>query len=384
MSDSTLPFEVPKAPAKLRRRGRSLAVALVAVSALATGAWYVSRPAAKTVDPALVVTAARSTLAVEVIDVGRIEALNSVDVESRVPGRVLDVLVDEGDRVKQGQLLVRLDRAEAQRAVSRARTALTRARVRVQHAETRAARQARGAAQGVVSQVDLEAARQEQQLAALDAKLAKLTLFDAQDQLRYAAISAPIAGTVIRRAIEPGEMVKPGVQSSFESVALLSIADLSKLVVKTELNQIDVAKVALGQRVSLSLDALPGETLHARVTKIAPASVRPAGKDVEVFPVEAVLEKSDARVRPGMTADVRIFVRERKNVLTLPLEGVHREGGETYVSRVVADSKGERTERVTVTLGAENDHSVEVSAGITEGDRVLIDPPSAEANTTKI
>jgi len=385
VSDSTHPVEVP---ARRLRRRRKLGWALVVGALLAGGAslagWRATHPAKQRVDPALVVAAARTSLAVEVVDVGRIEAVNSVEIESRVPGRVLEVRVNEGDVVKGGQLLLRLDRREALRAVARAGTELSRAKARSVFAAKTAERQQRGAAQGLVSQVDLEAARQEQELAVLDAKLARVVLAEARDQLRYTEIAAPIAGTVTRRAIEPGEMVKPGVQSSFESVSLLTIADLSRLVVKTELNQIDVAKVRLGQRVVLRLDALPGEKLAARVTKIAPASVRPAGKDVEVFPVEAELERADARVKPGMTADVRISVGERPNVLALPLESVRRERDECFVSRVVSDERGEHTERVKVTLGAENDHEVEVVSGIAEGERVLVDPPSAADNETKI
>ena len=384
MSDSTHPVEVPRAATRPRRRRWLVAAGALLVSCTAFAGWRATHPPKKLVDPTLVVTARRASLQIEVVDVGRIEAVNTVEIESRVPGRVIDVLVDEGDRVRAGQPLVRLDRREALRAVSRASTDLARARARAAYADKTAERQARSAAQGLVSRVDLESALEEQLLAGLDAKLARVTLGEARDQLSYAELAAPIAGTVTRRAIEPGEMVKPGVQSSFESVALLTIADLSRLVVKTELNQIDVAKVKLGQRVSLSLDALPGEKFSARVTRIAPASVRPAGKDVEVFPVEAELEHADPRIKPGMTSDVRVFVQERPNVLALPLESVRREGDKSFVTRVISDAAGERTERVSVTLGAENDHQVEVIAGIGEGERVLIDPPAASDNETKI
>jgi len=385
VSESTHPVEVPTLKPRPRRRRRwLLALGAVLVFSATFAGWKVTHRAVKTIDPALVVSATRTSLQVEVVDVGRIEAVDTVEIESRIPGRVLQVLVDEGDAVKAGQPLVRLDRREAQRAVARASTELARARARAAFADKAAERQARGAAQGLVTQVERDLARQEHGLAVLDEKLARVALGEARDQLKYAEITSPIAGTVTRRAIEPGEMVKPGVQSSFESVALLTIADLSRLIVKTELNQIDVAKVKLGQRVSLSLDALPGEKFAARVTRIAPASVRPAGKDVEVFPVEAELEQADARIKPGMTADVRVFVRERPNVLALPLESVRREGDQSFVTRVVHDAAGERTERVSVTLGAENDHQVEVTGGIGEGDQVLIDPKSARDNETKI
>ena len=381
MSDSTHPVTVP---ARRRSRRKLGWVLLLAVPALAFGVWRATRSGEKPVDPTLVVTAARAPLAVEVVDVGRIEAVDTVELASRVPGRVLEVLVDEGDRVKAGQLLVRLDGREAKRELSRAGAELARAKARRAFARSEAKRKGRGAAQGIVSAVDRQTAEQEAKLAGLDASLAAVAVRQARDQLKDTELVAPITGTVTRRSIEPGEMVKPGVQSSFESVALLTIADLSRLVVKTELNQIDVAKVKLGQRVKLSLDALPGETFAARVTKIAPASVRPAGKDLDVFPVEAELITADARIKPGMTADVRISIEDKPSVVALPLESVRRDGKQTFVTRLVGDKEHEHTERVTVVLGSENDHQVEIVSGVGEGDRVVLDPPSADENQTKI
>ncbi len=290
MSDSTHPVSVPVRKRSRRRYGWLL---LLLLPVAGFGAWRATRPVAKPVDPALVVSAARVPLSVEVVDVGRIEAVDTVELASRVPGRVLEVLVDEGDKVKAGQMLVRLDRREASRELSRAAAELSRAKARRAYAESEAERKARGATLGIVSAVDRQTSRQEAKLANLDARLYAVAVREARDHLKDTELTAPIAGTITRRAIEPGEMVKPGVQSSFESVALLTIADLSRLVIKTELNQIDVAKVKLGQKVKLALDSLPGETFNARVTKIAPASVRPPGKDLDVFPVEAELEKAD-------------------------------------------------------------------------------------------
>jgi RND family efflux transporter MFP subunit len=179
-------------------------------------------------------------------------------------------------------------------------------------------------------------------------------------------------------------MVKPGVESSFESVSLLTVCDLSRMRVKVELNQIDVAKMRVGQRVRLRLDALPGEQFSARVTRIAAASVKTPGKDLESFPVEALLERSDPRIKPGMTADVHISVSEQSAALFLPLESVRRDGTQAFVTRVVTDPEGEHTEEVPVTLGAENDHQVEILSGLEAGERVKIDPPSAAENETKI
>ncbi len=384
MSESTRPVSAPARQRPRKQRRWPLLLLALGLAGGAFGAWRVTHRPHTTVDPALVVTAKREKLDIEVTDVGRIEAPDTVQIGSRVPGRVVDVLVKEGEHVERGQLLVKFDRRNALAEVARTRAQLAQARSRYEFSRKDVERKSNGVAAGIVARLDLQSARHQAALAALDVKLARVALAEARDHLDDLALSSPIDGTVTRRAIEPGEMVETGVQSSRESAALLTVADLSRLVVKTDLDQIDVAKVKLGQEVGVTLDAIPGETFRAHVTKVAPAAVKRAGKDVEVFPVEAELAKADPRIKPGMTGDVHISVREEPHVLALPLESVQKKDGNNFVTRVVSDATGEHTERVQVRLGDGNDHVVEIVSGIHEGQRVLIDPASSKKNETKI
>jgi RND family efflux transporter MFP subunit len=236
-----------------------------------------------------------------------------------------------------------------------------------------------------VAKHELDAARHALAEKDISVRLAQVALSAAQDRLRYTKIASPMDGTVIQRGIEPGEVVTPGVQSTFDGKALLTVADLATLVVKVDLNQIDVAKVRLGQAAKLTLDALPGKTYEAKVTKIAPASVRQQGREVDVFPIEAELALVDGLIKPGMTADVRVRLEEKLGVLSLPIEAILDEKGKSYVTRVVDGPDGKQaTEKVEVALGARNDREVEVVSGLDEGGRVLINPPSAAANETKM
>jgi RND family efflux transporter MFP subunit len=192
-------------------------------------------------------------------------------------------------------------------------------------------------------------------------------------------------GTITERGIQPGEVVTPGVQATFEGKALLTVSDLSTLLVKADLNQIDVAKVKLGQKVTVTLDALPGKTYDAEITKIAPASILPKDKQVDVFPVEATLSKSDLAIKPGMTADVRIHIEKKEHVLSLPIEAVVKEGPKQFVSKVVALPNGkQKTDKTEVAIGARNDREIEISSGIKEGDKVLIKPASSADNEYKM
>ena len=246
-------------------------------------------------------------------------------------------------------------------------------------------RRKRALADRAVAQVDVDLAENEWKTRKIALAQAQEALRVAEDQLRYSKIVSPIDGTVIQRTIRVGETVVPGTMATLDERSLLVVADLSVLVAKADLNQIDVAKARLGQEVTLTLDALPGKTYKAKVTKIAPASILPKGKDVEVFPVEATLEGAPPEIKPGMTADVKIHVETRKNVLKLPIEAVVKEKGKTFVNKLTYNppGKGPATTRVEIQPGVRNDRDQEILGGLSEGDAVLIKPPSAEANEFK-
>jgi len=355
------------------RKWPYVTIALVLLGA--GSAYALCAPKPEVIDPTLVVTAKRAPLAIEVIDVGRVEAFEEVEILSKVAGRVAEVLVKDGDAVKKGAPLILLDTRDFGRVVARERALLATAQAKVGYAQRNLARKRELAKEGLLSALDFDVAERELELMDLDVRTAKVTLIQAEDRLRDARIVAPVSGTAIRRKIEPGEMVVPGVESTFEKRALLMIADLSRLVIKVECNQIDVSKVRLGQRVTATFDGLPDERFAAHVLEIAPASIKT--KELDVFPIKAELDTPDPRIKPGMTADVRIHIEEKPNAVTVPLESVRHEAGKAFVKRVIDQEKKRHTERVEVVLGTQNDRFAEVLSGLSEGEEVLLDPPSA-------
>ena len=359
------------------------------------------RGGGKPLDQSLVTKVKRGDLAIEVIETGKVQPREKVEVKSKVAGQVERVFVEEGQKVKRGQALLRIDSTDFRRDVARTQADVARAQADILQAKNALAfarlnldRRKKGLEGRGVAQADVDLADSEVRTRVLAQKLtevalssARVALGAAQDRLRYTLLLAPMNGTVIERGIQPGEVVTPGVQATFEGKALLTIADLSTLIVKADLNQIDVAKVKLGQEVSLTLDALPGKTYKASVTKVAPASQIPKGKDVDVFPIEATLERADPEIKPGMTADVRVHIETKKAVLSLPIEAVVKEAGKTFVTKVVDGEKGEKgkqtTDKVEVKVGARNDREVEVTSGVTEGMPILIKPASSAENEFK-
>jgi membrane fusion protein, macrolide-specific efflux system len=339
------------------------------------------------VDPSLVTKVGRGDLEISVTELGRIEPREKVAVKSRVAGQAMKVLIEEGEHVHKGQLLLYLDPIDFVRNVTRAEQEVQKADTAVELADITARRRRKGLADRGVSQADVDLADNELRTKKIALSQARESLAAARDQLRFSRIVAPLDGTITQCTIRPGETVVPGIAATLDDRSLLVVSDLSVLLAKADLNQIDVAKVKLGQSVTLTLDALPGRVFKARVTKIAPASILPKGKDVEVFPIEATLAPEGIDfIKPGMTADVKVHVETRHDVLRLPIEAVVKEKNGAFVNRVVGalDSAGKaRVERVKVELGARNDREQELLHGVAAGDRVLIRPPSADANEWK-
>jgi len=371
------------------KKNRSLkrwSLGVVGILAVAGGSLVALRARATppSIDESKLVTATRGELAIEIIEVGRVEPERKVELKSKVAGLVAEVRVNEGDHVHAGDVLLRLDAVDYQREVARAATQVARAKNAQHLAELRLARAKLGVNAGIVSLAELEALEHEckEKRFALGAE--RIALSSAGDRVRYTRVLSPFDGTVVARAIEPGEAVTPGVESSFDGKSLLTIADLSRLLVKVDLNQIDVARLAVGQKATLRLDALPERSYTASIVRVAPASVRRPGKDVDVFPVEALVEDADARIKPGMTAEVRIHVERKRDVLALPIETVRSENGKSVVTRVVSGKQQLERQEIEVKLGARNDREVEVVSGVAAGDRILIEPASAEKNETKI
>lgn len=380
--------ETPQKPVKRtarKKRGWMWGVAILAV--LGTGGFYAqrSRATAKPLDPALLVTVTKKQLDVEIFETGRIAPREKADIKSKVSGTVQQVFVQEGATVKKGDVLLALDPTDYSRDLEKAEADIASANAALDFARLSRERAERGVKEGIAPTFELQQSQHDERSRGLTIKSAEVQKTISQDRLRYTRISAPISGTVIVRNIEPGEAVIPGAQATMDGKPLMTVADLSQLLVKVNLNQIDVAKVAVGRTATLTLDALPGKTYEARITKVAPASVKITGKDQEVFPVEALLAQPDGLVKPGMTADVKVHLDSKPNVLVLPLEAIVKESGKSFVTKVVEEGpqKIQKQEKVEVTVGLRNDHEVEVT-GIAEGTKVMLKPASSDANEQKM
>lgn len=359
---------------------------LLVLAGAGSAAAYLFRAEEEVQGPTYVVR--RGDLVETAAATGTIEPHVQVEVKSRASGEVIEVLVEEGATVEAGQLLVRLDPADAERAVReaqvaerRARADLAQARAQLAVAEAEAgeaganrAVQQRGVELGIVSQeqqrmashganvaqsnVTLRRAQVQASQAALET--ARLGVEDAERRLGEMEIRAPMAGTVLSVEVERGSIVSSAVTNVSGGTALMTLADLSDLRVVGSIDEASIGRVEVGQPVIIRVDAYPDRQLEGEVSRVAPLGV--ATTNVVTFDVEITITDEDASIlRSGMSADLEIVTSKREGVLVVPLAAVHSRGARRFVRL----ANGEERRIVT---GATDGMRLEVLEGVQEGD----------------
>ncbi len=196
---------------------------------------------------------------------------------------------------------------------------------------------------------------------------ALVALEQARSNLEKSTLTAPVAGTIISLGVQPGEIA-----GANQAVVVLN--DLATLEVDVNLDETDVARVAVGQEVQLGLDAFPGVDLAGEVTYIA--SVAQSGSGVVLYPVTIRLTPTELAVRAGMTVDVEIATASQEDALIVPLRAIHTEGGRAYVDR----RAGDQIERVAVELGLMTETEIAITTGLSEGDVVVVVASASPSN----
>ncbi|HMA10548.1 MAG TPA: efflux RND transporter periplasmic adaptor subunit [Steroidobacteraceae bacterium] len=310
------------------RRWLWLAGALILI---AGGGWLYFRSGGEETAPRYSTEAATvGTLVVKVSATGNLQPTNQVDVGSELSGIVDRVFVDDNDRVKKGQVLAQLDLSKLRDAVAKSRASRVAAEAQVLQAQATVAEaratlaryqqvaQLSGGKVPSKSEIDtadanLKRAEANEASARASVVQARATLQSDETNLAKANIRSPINGVVLARKVEPGQTVA----ASFQAPVLFTLAeDLSKMELQVDVDEADVAKVKTGQKATFSVDAWPGRTFNAVITRVGYGSQVKEG----VVSYLTVLEvaNDDLSLRPGMTGTAEITALTRSNVLLVP------------------------------------------------------------------
>ena len=332
----------------------------------------------------------RGEVRVTVEETGVVEPERRIVVKSPISGVVQQLYVREGDRVQAGQALARIlpDIAQAN-SLARMRSEIAAARIARDNAHRDYQRGQSLSAIGGITQAELDQRRvaydqaENQWRTAQDQlRLVQLSGVNAGDSgegggAQWARITAPAAGVIIGRGVEEGETVVGGTSAFGGGTELFTIADLSTLLVKAAINEVDIGKVKRGDRVALTVDAFPGDTARGLVRLVPPAARQQ--ERVRVFDVEIEVTGGAGILRPGMTANVRISGPVRTDAVRVPVEAVLLQEGKPVVYKI----GGSGPQPVGVTLGLSDLFYVEVTGGLAEGDSIALEDPVAAAERAR-
>jgi HlyD family secretion protein len=341
---------------------------------------------------------------------GKIEAKTSVDISADITGRIIRLAVREGDLVTKGQFLIQIDPAQYQAAVSRAQgvvssteATLTQARANLDQAE-RAWNRARQLSQLGPNLIAPEAAEQARtsydvaqatwQATRAQLEQSRASLQEARDNLAKTRLTSPIAGRVVRLAVEQGEVAVPGTFSR-ETGLLMTIADLSVILAKVQVDETDVVRLAARDSVQVTIDAYPDTTFQGRVTQISHSAkmtetqTASGSNDRAVdFDVEVTLDSPPRDIRPDLSCTARMVTDTRSQALSIPIialtvrdhERVPNENPNidtTKLKRLGKEAEGVFVVRDghaafrPVKVGIAGDEYFEVTDGVREGETIV-------------
>jgi len=350
-----------------------------------------------------------------IVSSGQVLPPAEVRLDSLTSSTVQEIAKREGDQVKAGELLVRLDEgeidaiiAQAEAAVAQARAGksslkvttlpqametLSQVRANLGQARSELARQKKLFEGGVTNASTLEASENavriyesQEKAADLQVKaassggasslsasagiaMAEAQLASAKVNKERARIVAPMDGVITTRFVEVGETVRPG-------SALLVLTAVGRTRILLEPDERNLALLAKGQHAAVSAEAYPSESFEATLSYIAPAVNAERGS----IEVRLDVPAPPAYLRPNMTVSVELQIQTRENALSLPLTAIQDLGSaRPWVGLLGAHGKVERRE---IRLGLRGDELVEITSGLTAGERVVFEPPSSAAKST--
>ena len=353
-------------------------------------------------------TVGRENLVATVTASGQIQPKTSVDISADITGRIIEIPVEEGDQVRRGQLLVRIDPslfdaqvARAEASLSSAEASALQARASRDQAKRAYDRFAslRNQDQNLVSDEELETSRTNFEVAEAVANSArhqvdqaKAGLTDAQEQLAKTILRAPMAGEITRLAVEVGEVAVPGTFSR-ETALLMTVSDLSVIQVNVRVDETDVVRLHMWDSTEVTIDAFPDTTFVGRVTKIAKSSVQGASavgttNQAVDYDVEITIDDPPIEIRPDLSATARIVTATRDSTLSVPIIALTvREHTpiSTETNPVDTTAEAEETEGVFVVIdglaqfrpvktGIAGEEHFEIIEGVAEGDSIVAGP----------
>lgn len=247
---------------------------------------------------------------------GQMEPVLKVEVKSKASGEILELFVDSGDEVEPGTLLATVDPRDVENAWKQALADLAVAEEREKIAEAQLDRNRRLLAEEVITTQEFESRRLEYANAQAALVRAKTNRDLARLRLADVTIKAPMAGTILEKLVEYGQVIQSATQNVSGGTTLFVMANLDDMRVRTLVDETDVGKLAAGLPATVSVEAFPDRTFRGHIEKIEPQAI--VQQNVTMFPVIVLLDNRAGLLKPGMNAEVEVLVDERAETVAVP------------------------------------------------------------------
>ena len=332
---------------------------------------------------------------------GKVRAQSDVQISADIMGRIEQLPITEGDEVKKGQLLVKIDSRAREMDVARAEGALLSSKSSMEIARLSWQREKELFSKGLSSQARLDEAASRFEQAEAQVQIAQADLDRSQDQLEKCTIRSPMDGIVTQLNSEEGENVVIGTMNSPGTVIMV-ISDLSAIEIEAEVDETDVAWVGIGQGVKIDLDAFPDTSYSGQVIQVgnsAQLSTIGFSDQVTNFMVKILIMDHVPNIKPGMTASVDITVASEDQIIKVPSgavvmrpEGTEKQDIDEYRKKSkkrkkrlilgreekqvdgVFVVKESRVRFVPVKTGISDQQFIQIESGLSEGDSVVTGP----------
>ncbi|MDY6862379.1 MAG: efflux RND transporter periplasmic adaptor subunit [Thermodesulfobacteriota bacterium] len=295
---------------------------------------------------------------------GHIEAARRIQVNSTVPGKVAKIYFTEFQKVDKGDILIELENEDINAQLRQVQASLEKAKIEKKYFLNELKKYRQLYKKGYISQKELDFAKNQYDLACSLVKQQFFLLESVEANLKNTIITSPLTGTVIKKEVEEGEIVKGpiGVKSLTEITAIAEIADLTRLFVFAEVDETEITKIYNGQKAIISVDAYPELSFYGRVRKIA--QVTKGQKDTGITYQVNIEIENPKNLKLGMTANIDFVIEEKDNVLLIPASSILEKPDGQYIFLI----KDERVYLMKVQLGISNEDSYEVISGLKQGD----------------
>ncbi len=330
----------------------------------------------------------RSTIDKSVLATGSVRASQRTEVGAQVSGKIINLYVKLGQAVKKGDLIAEIDASNQSNSLSTAEASLASyqaklksAQVALEVAQSNYNRLSKLYKVESASQSDLETAKNT--LASAKAtvdevksqiKTAQISVNDAKTNLDYTQIISPMDGVIVSVPVSVGQTVN----SNQTSPTIVQVADLSKMLIKLEISEGDIAQVTEGQNIRFTTLAEPNRTYFSKIDSVDPAlttltdnnyTEESGNTEAVYYYANALVDNAENKLRIGMTVQGQVDIAKRENVLVVPTSALKRQGEQATVQILTANNQ---VKNKTVKIGLSDSQYTEILTGLAEGEQVIM------------